>query len=220
MADHATLDFLAADGSPLCVLAVYVQGNWQPQANGLEPLLTIPPAQARDDGEGTVQLLEGVRYEFELVSKPELRLALAQHYAGTQGIVLPSKVTGRGHCGVLNPGLATGRLPLVVVDTSGAVLAHADLKVRSRKLNYKADYQQMLEDITTHCVDLLQEMKAPHCLTPSQTPAMTLPRWRFVFWTPCAAGWPTRSKTRAWCRRSRRCVPGLTRRWPLTCCAM
>ena len=76
------------------------------------------------------------------MSKPDYRLALAQHYTDTQGIVLPSKVTGRAHCGVLNPGLATGRLPLVVLDASGAVLARADLEVRSRKLNYKANYQQ------------------------------------------------------------------------------
>lgn len=183
MADSATLDFLAADGSLLCALTVYVQGNWQPQATGIEPLLTVAAAQAQADGEGPVQLLEGVRYEYAL-SRPDYRLALAQHYTDTQGIVLPSRVKDRAHCGVLNPGLATGRLPLVVLDASGAVLARADLEVRSRKLNYKADYQQMLEDITAHCVDLLQEMKAPALFNaepdPGHDPATLAQRFAFV----------------------------------------
>lgn len=183
MADTATLAFLTADGSSQCTLAVYVQGNWQPQATGIAPLLTVAPAQAQADGEGQVQLLEGVRYEYAL-SDRDFRLALAQHYTDTQGIVLPSKVKDRAHCGVLNPGLATGRLPLVVLDASGVVLARADLEVRSRKLNYKADYQQMLEDITAHCVDLLQELKAPSLFKaepdPGHDPSTLAQRFAFV----------------------------------------
>lgn len=183
MADTASLDFLAANGSRLCTLTVYVQGHWQQQPTGIEPLLTVSLAQAQAAGEGQVQLLEGVRYEFEL-SGPTLRLGLAQHYTDTQGIVLQSKVSGRQHCGVLNPGLATGRLPLVVTDAHGAVLARGDLEVRSRKLNYKADYQQMLEDITAHCVDLLQELKAPSLFNaepdPGHDPATLTQRFAFV----------------------------------------
>ncbi len=183
MAESASLNFLADDGRLLCTLALYVQGNWQPPPSGIEPLLTISPAQAYADGEGQVQLLEGVRYEFEL-SQPHLRLGLAQHYTDTQGIVLPSKVTGRSHCGVLNPGLATGRLPLVVTDADGAVLAQGSLEVRSRKLNYKADYKQMLQDITAHCVDLLQELKAPSLFNaepdPGHDPATLAQRFSFV----------------------------------------
>lgn len=160
MADEAKLDFLATNGTKLCTLTVYVQGNWQPPEPDLEPLLTVSAAQALANGEGQVQLLEGLRYEYEL-SDSSCELALAQHYADKQGIVLASKVKGRGHCGVLNPGLATGRLPLVLKNTHGIELARADLEVRSRKLSYKADYQHMLEDITAHCVDLLQELRAP-----------------------------------------------------------
>jgi hypothetical protein len=134
MANMVALNFLAADGSQVCDLTLYVQGSWKPQPSGVEPLLTISAEQAQGDGEGRVQLLEGVRYEYAL-SKPEFRLALAQHYTDTQGIVLPSQVLGRTHCGVLNPGLATGRLPMVVRDASGKELGRADLEVRSRKLN-------------------------------------------------------------------------------------
>jgi predicted component of viral defense system (DUF524 family) len=183
MADTATLVFLAANGSPLCTLTVYVQGNWLPPVPDLEPLLTVPAAQAQANGEGQVQLLEGVRYEYEL-SVPDCELALAQHYADKQGIVLASKVRGRGHCGVLNPGLATGRLPLVLKNAQGVELARADLEVRSRKLSYKADYQHMLEDITAHCVDLLQELRAPSLFNaepdPGNDPTTLAQRFAFV----------------------------------------
>jgi predicted component of viral defense system (DUF524 family) len=182
MADMASLNFLAADGSQVCDLRLYAQGNWKPQSSVVEPLLTISAEQAQDDGEGQVQLLEGVRYEYEL-SKPEFRLTLAQHYTDTQGIVLQSQVSGRSHCGVLNPGLATGRLPMVLYDASGTERGRADLEVRSRKLNYKADYQEMLEEITEHCVDLLQELKAPSLFNAEPDPgydAATLAQ-RFAF---------------------------------------
>ena len=56
MADTAALDFLA-DGGLLCTLTIYVQGNWQPQPSGIEPLLTVAAALAQADGEGQVQLL-------------------------------------------------------------------------------------------------------------------------------------------------------------------
>jgi predicted component of viral defense system (DUF524 family) len=142
----------------------------------------VSPAQALANGEGQVQLLEGVRYEYEL-SDSGCELALAQHYADKQGIVLASKVKGRSHCGVLNPGLATGRLPLVLKSLNGAELARADLEVRSRKLSYKADYQHMLEDITAHCVDLLQELRAPSLFNAEPDPghdAATMAQ-RFAF---------------------------------------
>ena len=183
MADTAALDFVRPDGSVLCSLTVYVQGRWTVQPSGLEPLITVPAAQAFADGEAPTQLLEGGRYEYEL-SSDIYTLGLAQHYTDTQGVILPSRVAGRAHCGVLSPGLATGQLPLVVRDASGAVLAHASLEVRSRKLNYKADYQQMLGDITTHCMDLLQELRAPSVFNaepdPGKDPATIAQRFAFV----------------------------------------
>ncbi len=158
--ESAALAFVAADGSVLDTLSICLQANWKPQASGLEPLLIVSAAQAMELGEGQVQLLEGVRYEYVL-GKPIYRLALAQHYTDTQGIVLHSKAKDRAHCGVLNPGLATGRLPLVLQDATGAVLASAYVEVRSRKLTYKTDYQEMMQDIMRYSVDLLQELRAP-----------------------------------------------------------
>lgn len=180
--ESAALDFLAADGRVLATLSIYLQGYWPQQATGAVPLLVVPVAQAQADGEGAVQLLEGVRYEYAL-STPGYRLALGQHYADTQGVVLPSKAQGRAHCGVLNPGLATGRLPLALQDADGKVLANACVEVRSRKLTYKADYQQMMQDITAYSVDLLQELRAPSLFNAVPDPghdAVTLGQ-RFAF---------------------------------------
>jgi hypothetical protein len=183
MADVASLDFLAADGSLICTLTVYMLGNWSPETSGVEPLITIAADQAKDDGEGQVQLLEGVRYEYAL-SESQFRLSLAQQYTAPQGIVLQSRVKDRGHCGVLNPGLATGRIPLVVSDSSGAEMARSAVEVRSRKLSYKADYRQMLDDITARCMDLLQELKAPSLFKaepdPGNDPATMGQRFAFV----------------------------------------
>ena len=180
--ESAELQFAAADGQVLATLSIYLQGHWPAQATGVVPLLVVPAAQALADGEGPVQLLEGVRYEYALCT-PGYRLALAQHYADTQGVVLASKAQGRAHCGVLNPGLATGRLPLALLDAGGQVLAQACVEVRSRKLTYKADYQQMMQDITAYSVDLLQELRAPSLFNAVPDPghdAVTLGQ-RFAF---------------------------------------
>lgn len=163
MTAPAIVTFLAAldtvDGFA-CELGLYVQGVWSNADGASKPLLTVTHAQALADGEAEMQLLEGVRYEYEL-SNAELRLALDRDYVAAQGIVLQSGIAGRDHCGVLNPGLATGLLPLVALNTAGKVVARGGVEVRSRKLTYKADYQQMLADITERCVGLLQELRSP-----------------------------------------------------------
>ena len=181
MATTATLIFLAADGGEVCTLKLYAPARWQ-DANDLPAIEQIPGAQALDAGEAAVQLLEGVRYEYEL-SNPAYRLMPAQHYHAVQGVVIPSSLAERMHCGVLNPGLATGQLPLVVT-ANGVALGRASVEVRSRKLNYKADYQQMLESITGRCVDLLQEMRSPSMFNaepdPCSDPATIGQRFAFV----------------------------------------
>lgn len=181
MANTEIVNFLAADGSEVCTLRLYAPASWQDAAD-LQAIELVPAAQAMDAGEAIVQLLECVRYEYEL-SAPSYRLVLAQHYYAAQGVVLPSSLAERMHCGVLNPGLFTGQLPLVV-QADGLVLGRASVEVRSRKLSYKADYQHMLQDITTRCVDLLQEMRSPSAFNaepdPGNDPATIGQRFSFV----------------------------------------
>jgi predicted component of viral defense system (DUF524 family) len=158
MVDRATLAFIATDGSEVCTLTLIAQGRVDLSLN-LSPIEIVAPVIAQDAGEAEVQLLEGMRYEYELTNG--FFLELARHYSDSQNIVQQSNLDWREHSGVLNPGLATGRLPLVVVDADGNLKGHACVEVRSRKLNYKNDYQQMLGDITAQCMELLQDLRAP-----------------------------------------------------------
>jgi hypothetical protein len=122
---------------------------------GLEALVQLPAAQAAAQGEAELQVLEGARYEYEL-SKETWQL-LATGWGASTDVVLQSKLPSRQHCGVLNPGLATGTLNLTVQDADGQTVGTARIEVRSRKLDYRSDYQLMLNDITQHCLGLLQD---------------------------------------------------------------
>lgn len=122
---------------------------------GLEALIQLSAAEAAALGEAEVQVLEGARYEYALPS-PNWELKTTSWGASTD-VVLQSKLPSRQHCGVLNPGLATGTLNLTVQDAAGQPVGTARIEVRSRKLGYRTDYQLMLNDITEHCVGLLQD---------------------------------------------------------------
>lgn len=124
----------------------------------IEVLLQLTKPEADELGEAEVQVLEGVRYEYEL-SNPTWKLSAASWGAGTD-VVIESKFPSRRHCGVLNPGLATGTLSLKVLDQEDHLVGSTKVEVRSRKLGYRTDYQLMLNDITSHCVSLLQDWQA------------------------------------------------------------
>ena len=130
-----------------------------PQGLGQDSLRVLSPAEARAQGEAEMQLLEGARYEYELPD-PTWQLQPTSWGASTD-LVLQSKLPSRQHCGVLNPGLATGTLNLTVQDASGQPVGMTRVEVRSRKLGYRTDYQLMLNDITEQCVGLLQDWKGP-----------------------------------------------------------
>jgi hypothetical protein len=56
------------------------------------------------------------------------------------------------------------------VTTPGLLLGAAAVEVRSRKLSYRDDYRQMLEDITDRCIDLLIELRAPTAMRAAPDP--------------------------------------------------
>ena len=160
MAEASTLVFRDRTGVAVAELDLLVAASGDaPAAEGQPPaILAVPPAQARADGEAELQILEGLRYEYQC-SDPGLRLGL--HANDTAGVVCPSRLAGRQHSGALVPGLATGLLQLALVDGTGSAVAWAAVEVRSRKLDYKADYRRMMEDISARCVDLLGDWQAP-----------------------------------------------------------
>lgn len=144
-------------GNAMGQLELVAQGKADLGA-GLEALVELPAAEAAALGEAELQVLEGARYEYAL-SNAAWKLSPASWGASTD-VVLQSKLPSRQHCGVLNPGLATGTLNLTVQDAAEQLLGTVRIEVRSRKLGYRTDYQLMLNDITEHCVGLLQDWQA------------------------------------------------------------
>jgi predicted component of viral defense system (DUF524 family) len=130
-----------------------------PQGASPDALLVLSASEAAALGEAEVQVLEGARYEYEFTDDKSWRLSPTNWGASTD-VVLQSKLPSRQHCGVLNPGLATGTLNLTVQDATGQPVGSMRVEVRSRKLGYRTDYQLMLNDITAHCVVLLQDWQA------------------------------------------------------------
>ena len=171
-----TLEFIDDRGTSVARLVLYAP------AGKADSLFRLTEAEARDAGEESIQIAEGLRYEyaFEGASAESLRL----EEAFGKGMVEPSNNPKLAHCGSIATGLNTGRLDLVARDADGNFVGRAALEVRSRKLGYRNDYRQMLEDITDQCVELLMELRAPTAMRiapdPGQTPETINQRFSFL----------------------------------------
>lgn len=116
----------------------------------------LTDTEAVSFGEEPLQLLEGLRYEYEL-SDPGHRLI---EDSGS-GVVFPSSNPRLAHTGTIVTGLHTGKLGLLLKDDNGSVLGSAAIEIRPRKLGHREHYRQMLHDITEVCVDLAMDLRAP-----------------------------------------------------------
>lgn len=175
-----TLEFTDAHGACVARLKLFsLDGTAKP--TDPPSLIRLDPVTARDQGEETVQLIEGARYEYEFECA-HVRLDVADGEPGR--LIEASRLAGRAHSGFLSPGLNTGRLALVARDEAGVPLGMAAVEVRSRKIGYRDDYRLMLEDITERCVDLLLELRAPTAMRaapdPGNTPRTIAQRFAFL----------------------------------------
>jgi predicted component of viral defense system (DUF524 family) len=152
-----TLDFVF-DGAVTARMTIFPYG----------PLVRIPEAEAAEHGEEPLQLQENGRYEYEL-DTPGLTLLPETG----NGAVKPCINPKRAHCGIIEPGLNTGRLGLEVRDGNGSIVGKAAIEVRSLKVDYRNHYRCMMEDITERCVSLLMEMRSPTALRFSPDPGKT-----------------------------------------------
>ena len=168
----ASLDFTDAQGLSVARLTLFDLDG----ASASPPsLICLDSAIAREQGEESVQLLEGARYEYEFEGAG-FRLDAADGEPGR--LIEASRLQGRTHSGFITPGLSTGRLGLVVRDEAGTLLGSAAVEVRSRKLGYRDDYRRMLEDITECCIDLLMDLRAPTALRAAPDPGHSPKQWR------------------------------------------
>lgn len=174
----ASLDFTDAQGVFVARLRLF---SLDGASTSSPSLICLDPVIAREQGEEPVQLLEGVRYEYEFEGAG-FRLDAADGKPGR--LIEPSRLLRRAHSGFLSPALNTGRLGLVVRDEAGTLLGTAAVEVRSRKLGYRDDYRLMLEDITERCIDLLMDVRAPTALRaapdPGHSPKTMTQRFAFL----------------------------------------
>lgn len=173
---NADLEFLDWNGKAIAKLIIYSPKN-NPGA-----LLKLDKIEALEAGEEPLQVMEGLRYEYEFVGDHATNLRLEEESGN--GVVERSANSRREHCGFIVAGLNTGRLGLVARDDTEKIIGRAALEVRSRKLDYHEDYRCMMEDITKQCVDLLMELRAPSAMhaapEPEQTPETLHQRFEFL----------------------------------------
>jgi predicted component of viral defense system (DUF524 family) len=170
------LEFFDDRGAPVVRLVLYAPvGKY-----GAPHRLT--EAEAIEAGEEPVQIVEGLRYEYAFDGIGAENLRLEEEFG--RGMVEPSGNPTLAHCGNIATGLNTGRLGLVACNAAGIIIGRAALEVRSRKLSYRNDYRQMLEDITEQCVELLMDLRAPAAMRiapePGRSPDTINQRFAFL----------------------------------------
>ena len=105
---------------------------------------------AVDYGEAIYQLVEGCVYEYAFDDRD---FSFEEHE-----LVCPSK---RGKdCGLIKTGIYVGTLTLKVLCADKEV-GKVGLEVKSVKMDYRQDYQKMLEDITAYYTELVMIQGAP-----------------------------------------------------------
>jgi len=129
-----------------------VQIRLLPNANATAvpaPLLNLSSNLDRDTTLEPVQLIEGMQYRYTVITDHP-------------GVITTDRpdVFGpdddEGRTGRLSPDLSTGKLP-VSVFAGGLYLGTATLEVRSRKLNYLAEYRWMLRDVANVMTTIVME---------------------------------------------------------------
>ncbi len=108
--------------------------------------------------EAPYQLKEGCRYHYEFYDK---RFQFKAE--NMSAIIQPSKSPRHLNEGIINTGVYVGTLSLEIVmrEDPAVKVAEVDFEVLSVKMDYRRDYQYMLEDITNNYVDLLMMPGSP-----------------------------------------------------------
>lgn len=152
----------AHGGRVLATIEIVAPASPQNLPAGEQPLILLPPDEARRNSEERLQLRERGRYEYRLVPAPGAPSDLA--LLPGRGIQ-PSRVESSGEDrGLIEPADHCGLLPLVVVrrgDSTAQPLARGAVEVRSLKLGYREHYRGMLSFIAERCAGLLLDSRAP-----------------------------------------------------------
>jgi predicted component of viral defense system (DUF524 family) len=139
---------------PLTTAQGQVAGSLRILARTPDSLFQLSEAEANGRGEEVLQLVEGRSYEFALQINSSSNYRLRE-----TRVVQPSQLAiGIGR---IEPGLATGLLPIVLENKQLEEVARGKVEVRSAKLNYHLDYRHMLDYIAEMSINLLMDIHAP-----------------------------------------------------------
>lgn len=116
-----------------------------------ESLIKLPSEQIIDNGEEHIQLMEGYLYHYEFSDRSYSLGAVSK-------IVKPHRRTPSR--GTITTGIYVGHLSLHVLK-DGKAFCSVGLEVRSRKADYRSEYQIMLKDIAEECIELLMIHSSP-----------------------------------------------------------
>lgn len=153
--DSTTVQFVDASGRERASVRV-LAGSTDTGSGKPAPLLRLSDAEARENGEEIVQLLEDYTYEYVVQGEEEFRLR--DGMGGTSVVNPRSTRDGEGD---LKPRRHVGMVPLRLVDKQGGTVAKAAIEVRSRKLGYRDDYREMLDDIVDASMGLVSRARGP-----------------------------------------------------------
>lgn len=117
-------------------------------------LFLLSQEEASERGEEPVQLVEGRSYEYSLDAVSDANLRVQESQAVQPSRLVPG--TGR-----IEPGLATGLLPIVISCSASDSPISLAVEVRSAKIDYHTDYRYMLDYIAERSIGLLLDMHAP-----------------------------------------------------------
>lgn len=107
---------------------------------------------AAESGDATCQLLEGTEYEYRFEDN---KLC----FVNDSPMLKPS--LDESHRGRIITGNHVGTLHLKVVDGLDEIIGCIDFEVRSKKMDYKSDYQKMMADITAYYTELVMLSSSP-----------------------------------------------------------
>ena len=112
---------------------------------------------AENYNEAKHQLLEGHFYDYTILLNEE---ASGHDFELEQKSYVQPRVSNKS-MGVLAPNYYVGTLELNIQSASLLKTGKIHLEVRSEKTFYRSEYQYMLNDIASYCIDLLMQVESP-----------------------------------------------------------
>lgn len=143
--------FTRSDGSLVCSAEIVASTEF---SHNQPTMIELAASEAARLGEPRQQLLEGCSYEYQLVDP-------AYAIEEIPGVIRRSKMAGAAvDRGIITTSLYVGTLHFRLLSRTGLEAGHGSVEVRSRKIDYRTEYRDMLSEIAGWAADLVGSMSA------------------------------------------------------------